>query len=176
MRRLQLVKRRAVNPCHLGTRRRPSRRVDSRHRPVCSHRPPPPITVEHANPRRSERPSLLKSQPAPSVPFSPSPVSSSPEITANTEKHRRLPLLPVLSNSTAPPHHSPVNPARSLLTKPTDGLPTFPEPSSPFPESSSGRTKLHRAAFVFTDDLHVDSLPQRLPSSKHSIVSTPYLP
>src|SRR6266540_2049379 len=61
---------------------------------------------------------------------------------------------------------------QELHWTPTSPFNPFPEPSSPFPEPSSGRTKLHRAAFAFTDDLHADSFPQRLPSSKHNIVST----
>ena len=80
----------------------------------------------------------------------------------------RLPRTPFFDL----PRGKPLHP----LTKPTDDLPTFPEPSSPFPESSSGRTKLHRAAFAFTDDLHADSFPSAPPVVEAQHCEHLYLP
>src|SRR6266508_4428548 len=83
--------------------------------------------------------------------------------------HRHCPFSPPSVNPPLTLHRFPISSRQDLHRTPTS-------PFSPFPESSSGRTKLHRAAFAFTDDLHADSFPQHLPSSQHTIVSTPTPP
>src|SRR5438105_2791523 len=101
---------------------------------------------------------------------------SHPNCTANLSYPSPL---PVFTSELQPASYTPPfsdSSRQELHRTPTSPFSPFPEPSSPFPESSFDRTKLHRAAFVFTDDLHADSLPQRLPSMRHNIVSTLYLP